>query len=322
MRVVLLIVGALVLALLIVQVGPGEIVDSLRRIGWGLIPMSGLYLGHQMLRASALRLSTVRSGAVAFRDALAVRFSGEAIQFLTSTGPFLAEPSKALLLARRGLTKTEGFAATIGEYLAYTFASAVMLLAATAYLATQLDEGALRNFVMALSVIAAVFLLVSAMAVWRRIYLIGGAVAYLRAVPLIGGSLQYAPEAVRHMEDLLLEILRERRRRLVVILVIEAAAAGVLVLELWWILVMSGVAAGFFRALVLESASKFTGLAFFFVPGQVGASEGVNLVMFRLLGLPGAAGVGVAIARRLRSALTAIAGLAMIALLSRDAPRA
>ena len=76
----------------------------------------------------------VRRGARAFADALDVRLSGEAIQFLTSTGPLLAEPSNALLLAQRGLTRPEGFAATIGEYLAYTFVSAVMLARGMAYL--------------------------------------------------------------------------------------------------------------------------------------------------------------------------------------------
>jgi hypothetical protein len=123
LRTFLLIVGLIVLAYLVLELGPREILALLSRIGWGFVPIAALYAGHQALRAWALRLSAARPDAVAYADALAVRFSGEAIQFLTSTGPFLAEPSKALLLGRRGLTKPEGFAATIGEYLAYTFVS-------------------------------------------------------------------------------------------------------------------------------------------------------------------------------------------------------
>jgi hypothetical protein len=86
---------------------------------------------------------------------------------------------------------------------------------------------------------------------------------------------------------------------------------------MWWILRMSEVASGLGRALLLESASKFIGLAFFFIPGQVGASEGVNIVLFRAVGLSGAAGIGVALARRVRSALAAGAGLAALALIMR-----
>ena len=112
-----------------------------------------------------------------------------------------------------------------------------------------------------------------------------------------------------------LGVLRDRPSRFTEILLLEALAHALLVVELWWILRMSERASGFDRALLLESASKFTGLVFFFIPGQVGASEGVNIVLFRAFGLSGAAGVGVALARRVRSALAAGAGLAALALI-------
>ena len=63
----------------------------------------------------------MRPGVLRYGDALAIRLSGEAIQSLTFTGPVLAEPTKAWLLEGRGLTLREGFAATITEYLIYTF---------------------------------------------------------------------------------------------------------------------------------------------------------------------------------------------------------
>ena len=108
LRTCLLIVGLIVLAYLVVELGPGEILALLSRIGWGFVPIAGLFASHQAFRAGAFRLSAARPGAVAYTDAIAVRFSGEAIEFLTSTGPFLAEPSKALLLGRRGLTNPKG----------------------------------------------------------------------------------------------------------------------------------------------------------------------------------------------------------------------
>jgi len=63
----------------------------------------------------------VQAGQLRYGDALAIRFCGEAVQSLTFTGPLLAEPTKAWLLERRGLTLKEGFAATISEYLICTF---------------------------------------------------------------------------------------------------------------------------------------------------------------------------------------------------------
>ena len=150
-----------------------------------------------------------------------------------------------------------------------------------------------------------------------RIYLIGGVISRLGRLPAFGRRMRVEGQAVRRMEDLLLGILRDRPGRFALVILIELAAHAVLVVELWWILGMIDVNAGPGRALVLESASKFTSLVFFFVPGQLGAAEGVNAVLFRVLGLAGATGVGVALARRLRGLLAAAAGLAAIDLLTK-----
>jgi hypothetical protein len=314
LRTLLLLVGLVVLAWLVVVLDPGEILSVLSRIGWGSVPITALFAGHQGVRAWALRLSTARPNLLSYRDALAIRFSGEAIQFLTSTGPFLSEPSKALLLGRRGLTQPEGFAATICEFLAYTFISAAMLAGAMGFLASTVDLGAgLRNTGMVLLVVSLAFLGVSAVAIARRVYLIGAAVEQLGRLPLVRGRFQIPADGVRRMEDLLLAVLREQPGRLSQILLLEALAHALLVVELWWILRLSEVASGFDTALLIESAAKFTGLAFFFVPAQVGASEGVNAVLFGALGLSSAAGVGVALARRVRSALAAGAGVLALA---------
>jgi hypothetical protein len=282
------------------------------------VPIAGLYVAHQVFRARALQLSVARPGPITFLDALAIRFSGEAVQLLTSTGPFLAEPSKALLLERRGLTRTEGFGATIAEYLAYTFVSAAMLGVAMWFLAIRDDlELAMRTTALVLFVVSVVFLGVAAVAIVRRIYLIGGVVKWLGRLPLVGRRLELDAKAVRQMEDELLGVLRERPGRFALILVFEALAHALLVVELWFILWMNGVASGYGQALVLESASKITGLAFFFIPGQIGAAEGVNIVLFRAMGLSTVAGVGVALARRVRSLLAAGVGLAALGLVTR-----
>jgi hypothetical protein len=319
-RTFLLIAGLTLLIYLILELGPGEILALLSRIGWGFVPIAFLYAAHQAVRAWALRLSAARSDAIAFAEALAVRLSGEAVQFLSATGPFLAEPSKAVLLGRRGLTTTEGFAATIGEYLAYTLVSAAMLAGAMAYLVEHPDVGpATRNAAVVLLVVSVMFVVVAAAAIATRTYLIGIVVRGLSRLPVVGSHVRVDKEAVRRMEDLLLAIMRERPRRFSRILLLETLAHALLGVELWWILQLSGLSIGVDRALLLESAGKFTGLVFFFIPGQIGASEGVNIILFRTMGLPAAAGVGLALARRVRSMLAAGAGLAAFALITRGA---
>ena len=69
---------------------------------------------------------------------------------------------------------------------------------------------------------------------------------------------------------------------------------------------------------VIEGSIKFVSVAFFFVPAQVGVSEGTYAILFGTLGLAAAGGGGVSLAfiRRLRTLAVAAVGLVALALLS------
>jgi hypothetical protein len=94
LRTVLLLGGAALLVLLLWRLGPSEIIDALGRIGWYFVPVLLLGGAHHATRALALHACVLRPGVLRYADALAIRLSGEAIQSLTFTGPFLAEPTK------------------------------------------------------------------------------------------------------------------------------------------------------------------------------------------------------------------------------------
>jgi hypothetical protein len=65
-------------------------------------------------------------------------------------------------------------------------------------------------------------------------------------------------------------------------------------------------------ALVFEGASKFIGAANFLEPGQIAAQEGVYTLLAATLGAPAAAGLTLALARRIRGVIVAVAGLALL----------
>jgi hypothetical protein len=102
------------------------------------------------------------------------------------------------------------------------------------------------------------------------------------------------------------------------IVLVEAGAQAALVLEVNWILRGLELATPAIYPLVIESATKFITMVFFFVPLQVGAAEGSYAVIFGALGLPAAAGFTLAFFRRLRSLLIASAGLAALNALTRE----
>jgi hypothetical protein len=317
-RLVSLLAGLALFVYLLVQLGPAAVLSMLGRIGWGAVPIGAAYAAYQLLRAAALSASVPADRAIAFRDALWIRLSGEAVQFLTFTGPFLAEPAKAMLLKGRGLSTIEGFAATITEYLAYTITSAVLSVAALAYLLQYGTlEGGVRRAALVILAIMIVFLLSSAWAIMSRRHLLGAILARIASLPLVRRRLRPDMAAVHRTEELLLDVMHDHPRRFARVLAVESASHVLHIVEMYVILLALSVPASMLTVVLVEGAAKFISLAFFFIPGQVGASEGAHTIIFDVVGLPVVAGFTVPFVRRIRGVLVAALGLWGMALLTR-----
>ena len=322
MRGVFLAAGVGLFVFLVVRLGPGSILEMVGRIGWNAPAIAGIYALHQALRAQALS-DSVTGRRLRWRDALAIRLSGESVQFLTITGPFLAEPAKAWLLTRRGLSTVEGFAATLTEFFIYTFVAACVSIAAIGWLLThQTLHGAVRDGAVGLMAAMILFLAAATWAIARRYYLLGTILEGLSRAPGLRRRLHPDMPGVHRVEDLLLGTLRDRPRRFAWISAVEAGSHAVLLFELYWIMRTLHLSAGIGTAFLVDGATKFIELGFFFIPGQIGASEAAHTAVFEILGLPAAAGFAVPFVRRIRSAAVAGVGLlAMSVLMRRSAAR-
>ncbi|HEY3131216.1 MAG TPA: lysylphosphatidylglycerol synthase domain-containing protein [Acidobacteriota bacterium] len=304
-----LLLGLALLAYLILHLGPGQILIMLVSVGWTFLPVVLIYIGHQLVRAAALR-QCILTGSLSFVDVFSIRLSGETVQYLTFTGPFLAEPTKAWLLRKRGLQTGEAFAAVIAEFLIYAFVSAVLALVGLAFLLRHFQTSrTVSNAVIIIIGAMVAFLIVSAIAILLRFYLIGTIIERISLLPLIRSRLQVDMGAVHRMEDLLLAVLRERPFRLAGIAAIEMLAQALLILEVYVILRALNFYFPFLYPFLIESTTKFASAAFFFIPGQVGATEGTYSVVFKILELSPAAGVALSLIRRMRSVLVAAVGL-------------
>src|SRR5919109_2402386 len=174
LRRILLLAGAVLLVVLLWQLGPLDVVNSLRRIGWYFVPVFLRGGAPHATRAYALRGCVLRPHLLRYSDALWIRLSGEAVQSLTFTGPVVAEPTKAWLLEDHGLSLKEGFAATLTEYLICSFVTAAMSIAGLLYLVWRFAPPVtVRALAIVVVCLFSAFLVTSAVAIARRIYLIG-----------------------------------------------------------------------------------------------------------------------------------------------------
>jgi hypothetical protein len=318
LRLLLLLGGAALLFFLLWRLGPSNVLDAFDSVGWYFVVALLLGAAHQAMRALALQACVLRRHVLRYRDALAIRLSGEAVQSLTLTGPVLAEPTKAWLLEKRGLTLKEGFAATITEYLIYTFVTAVMSIAGLLYLVVTFDPSAtVRRIVIGMVTLCVMFLLVSVIAIARRYYLIGTIIAVLARLGILRGRLTPDMAWINQMEDLLLIVFRDSPTRFATAALLETVAQAVLVLELFLLLHALHVSASGWSAFVIEASIKFFEFTFLFVPLQLGVAEGSYALLFGVMGLPLAAGFAVAFLRRARSLMLATVGLATLGVMTR-----
>lgn len=317
-RVVLFGVGCAVFAYVMARLGIAKTVSFLLEIGWSFASMAAIYGAHQFMRTAAYRECIASNRGSSFWTLLRIRLSGEAIQFLPFTGPFLAEPAKAWLLKKQGLDLKDAVAATVSENLVYTLTSAAFAAAALSYLLRFYKlSGPLTVAVVFIIFAMSAFLMVAAFAIVRRFYLIGATLAGLKKVPALGKYLRLDRSDIRATEDLLFVVLRDHPLRFLAILAFELAAQAMLVAETFVFLTATRQTLTPGEPLLIEGAAKFIGPAFFFIPGQVGASEGSFALIFTTIGLPASAGFALALARRLRSLLTGGVGF-LLASLSRD----
>jgi hypothetical protein len=281
------------------RLGWNEILGMLSDMRWCAVPVLAMYAGHQMARAAALVWCVFPRGELGFADALWIRLSGEAIEFLTFTGPIGSEPTKAWLLHRRGLDLAGGLGATLTEYLASMVAAAVAAVIGVGYVLFVLQPvGPVRAAAIGVLVSMSTFVAIVVAAMARRVGLLGA------IVKTVTGRRMPSLDAV---EDVLMRTARETPRRLAAILSFEFAAQAFLGLELWFLLAGLRLPCSIGCATLMEGVMKFLN-AGFFVPGQIGVAEGSYAVVFSTFGLPAAAGVTISVARRLRNAVTALAG--------------
>jgi hypothetical protein len=300
-RAALLVVGLSVVAWLIWRSGPAVVLTLLISLRWRFVVVTGLYILYLATRALALWriVPTLR-----YVDVLRTRLSGDTIEILTFTGPFFSEPTKGWLLTRLGLPTDQAFAAIATDYLLYDVVTGCLSVIAVV---TLIAVGALPPIVkpiaFALLGISGAYLTAVAFVSVSGIGVIAPLIR--RLSPVFGRFATTAAEKVGRSERVLVHFLQRRRRALAEVVAIDAFSQVLMMLESYVVLTALVGTLRWWYPPVIEGAVKYIGLAFAFVPGQVGAAEGVYAFLTRVLGLSATAGLTLALVRRIRGVAVA-----------------
>jgi putative ABC transport system permease protein len=306
--------GLALLVYVINRVGIQPIFDALLRIGFGffiLLSISGL---RHVLRTLAMRSAIDPAHRrFSFRHALAVRLGGEAISFLTFTGPLLGEATKVALLKKR-VPLVHGVSGLVVDNILYNLSVALFILSGAVVMLLAYDLPPVIRIV--LYGIAAVATLGIAVAVWaasRRVMLLTWIIDKL-------GRFGFHPKALtsrrNHISDLeshVYDFYSERPRSFFAMIGFNLLSHASSVLEVYVTLRMLGYSPFVHAAYVIESLTKVINFAFGFVPATIGVYEGGTEIILRTLGYAAATGVTLALVRKAGTLFWTVIGLFILA---------
>ncbi|HWP35749.1 MAG TPA: lysylphosphatidylglycerol synthase domain-containing protein [Thermodesulfobacteriota bacterium] len=310
-RVALLAVGAGVLALLVWQAGPREVVERLAAIGprWPLVLLPSVLV--MVTDTVAWGFAFAPGVSVSFPTLLKVRIAGEAVNLLTPAAYLGGEPVKAYLLAP-AVPLAEGLSAAIVSRTLMTLAHVLFVILGIA--------AALGRFQGHPSVLAAsmgLMALATAALLWlvlrQQRGLVGGLVRGLARLGVRPRWLAARAGTIAELDACVARLYREGRGRLYLSLVLFFAGWAVGIGETYLALVLMGLPADLPTAFALEALAGMAKGLLFVIPGSVGGQEGAHALLFAGFGYPLAAAIGYSVIRRVRELLWAALGLAILA---------
>lgn len=306
--------GLALFVYLLYSVGARNVLHSIRLVGFGfliLILVSGV---RQVLRVVAWSkcIEAEQRGRVSLLELFNVRLAGEAIRYVSFTGPFLGEPSKAALIRKR-LPMVHGLSSLIVENLTYTLAAILITISGMALL---LVKFTLTSGIKVMGVVIALFMVATAVLFQRLIA--------RRSFPLVRlmnwlerltgkDWFRHKTESVRSVEENIYDFYHHRGSTFFLVLSLELGAHFTNIFEVYLILRFISVRASFATAYIIEAMMKLVNFTFFFVPGQVGVFEGGHALLLKALGLGVATGVTLALVEKIRTLGWTAYGLLVLA---------
>ena len=314
--------GLGLLIFVINRVGVQPLFDALLRIGFGFFIILGLSGLRHFLRTISMRAAVPpEHRRITFRQAFAARLGGEAISFLTFTGPLLGEATKVALLRKR-VPLTYGVAALVVDNLIYNLSVVFFVLTGAVVMLWWYPLPEEVNIVLVgIAFVAAFGIAVVAIAAKRRVMLMTWLIDRLAQLRLSPKVILKRRDHIYHIESKVYDFYKHHPGAFFAMIVCNLAAHATSVIEVYLALRMLGFQPQWAQAYIIESLTKVINFVFSFVPGTIGVYEGgTEVILQKGLGFTPAAGLALALVRK--AAIVAWTSAGLLVLTWRTLPNA
>ena len=294
--------GAALFAYAVQRAGVDEIIEAIRRVGWGLLVILALAGLRFLIRAQCWRWCLPPGTVFPLARALSAFLAGDAVGNVTPLGLLASEPTK-VLLTRHHLATRESVASLAVENLVYAASVLTMVAIGLVVLAANIDLSAAWRAAI-LSLLAAV---------------VAGAVITFRAMrgtwdPRRGARPRWR-ERLASVRDEAVRFSGGHPGRLWRVFALDLVFHMLAVLEVYvtlqWLL--DDRSPTLVQAIVFEALNRVITAAFKFVPFRVGIDEASAGALAPVLSVNPAAGVALAVVRKVRNLTWAAVGLMLVA---------
>jgi hypothetical protein len=315
--------GLGLLGYLVFRSGPEAVWKQLQAVGWGfalVILLGGL---SQLAKTCAWRQAFTCdiSGLSWFRSFVAQLISDGAGQFGVA-GKVVGEGMRISLL-RRIVPVSSALSAGAIDGGLHTFTAVLVTVSGiTATLLLARLSGAWRAYGLLLVAVLVSVVILAAVAVTRRWPLVGNAARAIGRLPRLHDWVSGKQPIIDSAEHNLLTFHDEAPAAFWATLIFNLLWHALAVLEVFVILRFMGARIAVGGAFVVEGLTKVINLVGALNPGNFGTYEAGNMLIAKIFGVTGTAGLTLALCRRARTVFWAgVGAMCMIAMKKSEAPR-
>ena len=294
--------GAALFAYAVRRAGVADIIEAVRRVGWGLTLILGFAGLRFLIRAQSWRWCLPRETRFPLPRAFTAFLAGDAVGNVTPLGLLASEPTK-ILLTRHHLATRESVASLAVENLVY--AASVVAMVGVGLIVLVANVRMPRGW--ALATVAALAAILAASAVTLR--------AMRGTWNPARGPRPGWRERLASIRDEAVRFSGGHPGRLRRVFGLDLGFHALAVIEVYitlqWLVADSRPT--IVQAIVFEALNRVITAAFKFVPFRVGIDEVSTGALAPLLSVNPAAGVALAVVRKVRNLFWAAIGLLLVA---------
>jgi hypothetical protein len=292
------------------QAGTAAVVDGIRRVGGGIVIVIALGGVRTLVRAAAWRLCLDPEDQVTLGSMFAASVAGDAIGNVTPFGFLVSEPSKIVMV--RGRIAVQASVPSLAvENLVYSATVVAMLVAGAAALLLSFPlPRALQIMGVLVLLVTPLVAIAAARIIATRRRVVSDAIEWLVRHRIAARYLTERLPAVRQAGDRIAGFVARRPGAVIPVILLELSYHAAAIAEIWFALgLITGLRPRVLTAFVLEAVNRTITIVFQFVPMWLGVDEAGTAAVTSAVNLGSAAGVSLALVRKVRVVTWTMIGL-------------